>query len=91
MARIHFRGHTNRELRGLWWRADEPEAPNGGSRAVLSGEREVGSVRSRLAVDGRAIGLAVIRREVDPGAEVIAGGRRAMVVALPFRGDELDA
>jgi hypothetical protein len=48
-------------------------------------------VRSRLVVDGRAIGLAVIRREVDPGAEVIAGGRRAMVVALPFRGDELDA
>ena len=91
VARLHFRGHTNRELRGLWWRADEPEAPNGGSRAVLSGEREVGSVRSRLNVDGRAIGLAVIRREVDPGAEVIAGGRRAMVVALPFRGDELDA
>ena len=91
VARLHFRGHTNRELRGLWWRADEPEAPNGGSRAVLSGEREVGSVRSRLNVGGRAIGLAVIRREVDPGAEVIAGGRRAMVVALPFRGDELDA
>jgi hypothetical protein len=42
-------------------------------------------------VDGRAIGLAVIRREVDPGAVVIAGGKRATVVALPFRGDELDA
>ena len=62
-----------------------------GSRAVLSGEREIGSVRSRLTVDGRAIGLAVIRREVDPGAVVIAGGKRATVVALPFRGDELDA
>jgi len=91
VARLHFRGHTNRELRGLWWRSDEPESSNGGSRSVLSGEREVGSVRSRLAVDGRAIGLAVLRREVDPGAEVIAGGRRATVVALPFRGDELDA
>src|SRR4051794_20082969 len=92
VARLHFRGHTNRELRGLWWRGNEPDLPNGnGSRAVLSGEREIGSVRSRLAVDGRAIGLAVIRREVDPGAEVIAGGRRATVVALPFRGDELDA
>src|SRR3954468_7428584 len=73
VARLHFRGHTNRELRGLWWRSDEPESSNGGSRSVLSGEREVGSVRSRLAVDGRAIGLAVLRREVDPGAEVIAG------------------
>jgi folate-binding protein YgfZ len=92
VARLHFRGHTNRELRGLWWRGDEPELANGnGSRTVLSGEREIGSVRSRLTVDGRAIGLAVIRREVDPGAVVIAGGKRATVVALPFRGDELDA
>src|SRR3954463_10543743 len=62
VARLHFRGHTNRELRGLWWRSDEPESSNGGSRSVLSGQREVGSVRSRLAVDGRAIGLAVLRR-----------------------------
>jgi folate-binding protein YgfZ len=91
VARLHFRGHTNRGLRGLWWRGGEPEPANGGSRAVLVGDREIGSVRSRLTVDGRTIGLAVIRREVDPGAEVVAGGRRATVVALPFRGDELDA
>jgi folate-binding protein YgfZ len=91
VARLHFRGHTNRELRGLWWRGGEPEPANGGSRAVLVGEREIGSVRSRLTVGGRTIGLAVIRHEVDPGAEVVAGGRRATVVALPFRGDELDA
>jgi folate-binding protein YgfZ len=90
VARLHFRGHTNRELRGLLWRGDEPEVENGASRAVLIGDREIGSVRSRLAVDGRAIGLAVIRREVDLGAEVVAGGRRATVVPLPFRGDELD-
>ena len=25
VARLHFRGHPNRELRGLWWRSDEPE------------------------------------------------------------------
>jgi folate-binding protein YgfZ len=91
VARLHFRGHTNRELRGLWWRgAGGPAPENGGTRAVLVGQREIGSVRSRLTVDGRTIGLAVIRREVDPGAEVMAGGRRATVVALPFRGDELD-
>jgi folate-binding protein YgfZ len=90
VARLHFRGHTNRELRGLLWRGGEPAVENGASRAVLLGDREIGSVRSRLAVDGRAIGLAVIRREVDPGAEVVAGGCRATVVALPFRGDELD-
>ena len=86
VARIHFRGHTNRELRGLAWR--EPGAPNG--RAVVAREKEVGTVRSTLTVDGRTLGLAVVRREVEPGAQVVAGGRGARVVSLPFGGDELD-
>ena len=86
VARIHFRGHTNRELRGLTWR--QPGAPDG--RAVLVGEKEVGAVRSTLTVDGRTVGLALLRREVEPGSGVIAGGRAATVVALPFGGDELD-
>ena len=86
VARIHFRGHTNRELRGLAWR--EPGAPNG--RAVLAREKEVGTVRSTLTVDGRTLGLALMRREVEPGAQVLAGGRGARVVTLPFGGDELD-
>jgi folate-binding protein YgfZ len=87
VARIHFRGHTNRELRGLAWQ--QPGAPNG--RSVLAREKEVGTVRSTLTVDGRTVGLALVRREVEPGAEVLAGGRGATVVPLPFRGDELDA
>jgi hypothetical protein len=33
---------------------------------------------------GRWIGLAVIRREVTPGAMVRAAGRDARVVDLPF-------
>jgi folate-binding protein YgfZ len=86
VARIHFRGHTNRELRGLFWR--QPGAPNG--RRVLAREKEVGTVRSTLTVDGRTVGLALVRREVEPGAEVLAGGRGATVVTLPFGGDELD-
>jgi hypothetical protein len=57
---------------------------------VLAGEKEVGTVRSTLTVDGRTLGLAVVRREVEPGTEVIAGGRGAKVVRLPFEGDELD-
>ncbi|HJR50566.1 MAG TPA: hypothetical protein VJ794_05635 [Gemmatimonadales bacterium] len=87
VARLHFRGHTNRELRGIAWR--EPGVPEG--RSVLAGDREVGTVRSTLTVDGCALGLAIMRREVEPGAEVVAGGRRAKVVRLPFGGDELDA
>lgn len=87
VARLHFRGHTNRELRGLAWR--EPGAPEG--RSVLAGDKEVGTVRSTLTVDDRTLGLAIMRREVEPGAEVVAGGRGAKVVRLPFGGEELDA
>jgi len=87
VARLHFRGHTNRELRGLAWR--EPGAPDG--RGVLAGDKEVGTVRSTLTVDGRTLGLAIVRREIEPGTEVVAGGREARVVRLPFGGDELDA
>jgi folate-binding protein YgfZ len=86
VARIHFRGHTNRELRGLAW--PEPGVPNG--RAVVAREKEVGTVRSTLTVDGRTLGLALVRREVAPGSPVVAGGRGARVVSLPFGGDELD-
>jgi folate-binding protein YgfZ len=86
VARIHFRGHTNRELRGLAWR--EPGPANG--RSVLAREKEVGTVRSTLTVDGRTLGLALLRREVGPGSQVVAGGRGALVVPLPFTGEELD-
>ena len=87
VARVHFRGHTNRELRGLAWR--DAGAPSG--RSVVAGEKEVGTVRSTLTVDGRTLGLAVVRREVEPGAVVTAGGRDARVVKLPFGGEELEA
>jgi folate-binding Fe-S cluster repair protein YgfZ len=87
VARLHFRGHTNRELRGLAWR--EPGAPEG--RDVMVGEKAVGTVRSTLTVEGRTVGLAVMRREIESGTEVTAGGRGASVVRLPFGGGELDA
>lgn len=87
VARLHFRGHTNRELRGLAWR--EPGEPGG--RSVVAGEKEVGTVRSTLTVDGRTLGLALVRREVEPGDDVVAGGRGARVVHLPFAPDALDA
>ena len=86
VARIHFRGHTNRELRGLAWR--EPGGPDG--RTVLARHKEVGTVRSTLTVDDRMFGLALLRREIEPGSPVVAGGRDATVVTLPFGGDELD-
>jgi folate-binding protein YgfZ len=86
VARLHFRGHTNRELRGLRWRRAEPLA----SRSIHKGEREVGSVRSTLSLEDRAIGLGLIRREVGVGEELLAGGQPATVVALPFGPEDLD-
>jgi folate-binding protein YgfZ len=102
VARLHFRGHTNRDLRGLAW-ADAPvvqseapvilsEAPVILSEAkdrsvdtkILLGEKEVGSVRSSLSLPTRRLALALIRREVETGQVVIAGGSPATVVALPF-------
>jgi folate-binding protein YgfZ len=86
VARLHFRGHTNRELRGLRW--GRPSQLEG--RAIRKGEREVGSIRSTLSLEDRAIGLGLIRREVDVGEELVAGGQPARVVALPFGPEDLD-
>jgi folate-binding protein YgfZ len=86
VARLHFRGHTNRELRGLCW----TEAAPLDGRSVVYGDKDVGSVRSTLTLEDRVLGLGVLRREVSPGEMVTAGGRRAKVVALPFGVDEVD-
>ncbi|HEV8124947.1 MAG TPA: hypothetical protein VGP80_11920 [Gemmatimonadales bacterium] len=87
VARVHFRGHPNRELRGLRW--DQP-APLG-DRSIMAGEKEVGTVRSTLALPDRRLGLAPIRREVALGDLVMAGGIPATVVPLPFEGLVEDA
>lgn len=86
VARLHFRGHTNRELRGLRWLGTAPLA----GRGVIHGPREVGAVRSTLTLEDRRLGLGTIRREVELGDLVMAGGAEARVVALPFGGEELD-
>lgn len=84
VARVHFRGHVNRVLRGLRLAA----APDGEAR-VFADDADVGDVRSR-AVSPRlgAIALAMLRRTVEPGAIVrvrsTSGDAPATVVALPF-------
>ncbi len=91
VARLHFRGHANRALRGLLFDSDPPASPAQGWTAVMHLDREVGRVtslafvpESGVAGAGRWIGLAVIRREVASGAMVRAAGRDARVVDLPF-------
>jgi folate-binding protein YgfZ len=91
VARLHFRGHTNRQLRGLLFDPELPTAPADGWSTVTHQDRDVGRVtslawvpESGVAGGGRWIGLAVIRRDVGPGAVVRAAGRDARVVDLPF-------
>ncbi|MEO8201780.1 MAG: hypothetical protein ABI679_14720 [Gemmatimonadota bacterium] len=80
VARLHFRGHPNRELRGLVWSEALPLL----DRIILAHGKEVGTIRSTVSLPTRRLGLAPIRREVATGDTVIAGGHAATVVALPF-------
>ncbi|MES2124999.1 MAG: hypothetical protein V4503_09980 [Gemmatimonadota bacterium] len=81
VARLHFRGHANRALRGLAWR--HGEAPV--DATVRKDDREVGSVRTLAKLGEELLGLALLRRDVMEGDEVLAGGVPALVVDLPFR------
>ena len=81
IARLHYRGHANRGLRGLAFPGDAAEP----GAAIAADDREVGRVTS-VADSPRfgAIGLAVLRREVADRQKVDAGGHRAVVRPLPF-------
>jgi folate-binding protein YgfZ len=82
VARLFYRGKPNRHLRGLKLSAEvEPGTP------LLLGEKEVGRVTS-VAVSPALgpIGLALVRRQAEPGSTITAGeDATAEVVELPFR------
>jgi folate-binding protein YgfZ len=86
VARIHFRGHVNRVLRGIVF---EGEAPLADAR-VTAGGKEIGTVHSSTSAGGALLGLSVLRREVGEGDAVLAGERTGRVVALPFSQLRLD-
>lgn len=95
VARVHFRGHVNRTLRGL--RASGTTPPPK-SAALFDGTgKAVGEVRSTVTsprLGGIALGM--VRREVEAGAQLVArwsadpagdaptGEMQVDVVALPF-------
>ena len=82
VARLHYKGKPNRHLRGLRLSAAaEPGA------ALRLGEKEVGTLGGAVVSPALGpIGLAIVRREAEPGAEIAVGedGVTAEVVALPF-------
>jgi folate-binding protein YgfZ len=82
VARLHYKGKPNRHLRGL-----ELSGPCQRGDAIVLGDREVGRLGSTAVSPVRGpIGLALVRREAAPGAEVAVGdeGIRGVVVDLPF-------
>jgi tRNA-modifying protein YgfZ len=82
VARMHYKGHPNRHLRGLRLSASTETGVQ-----VVAGGKEVGRVTSTaLSPALGPIALALIRREVAPGADVSIGsdGLSATVVELPF-------
>lgn len=93
VARIHFRGHVNRHLRGLRFAAET--LPPRSTPLTDGAGKAAGDVRS-VARSPRlgAIALGMVRREVAAGSTVIArweagdgydaGETTAAVVALPF-------
>src|SRR5207244_10772940 len=69
VSRLHFRGHTNRYLRGLMFDAEPAATPAPGWTAVTHLDRDVGRVTSLawvpeagVAGGGRGLGHALGRR-----------------------------
>jgi tRNA-modifying protein YgfZ len=82
VARLFYRGKPNRHLRGLKLSAPvEPGTP------LRLGEKEVGRVTSVAVSPAHGpIGLALVRRQAEPGATISVGeDATAEVVELPFR------
>jgi folate-binding protein YgfZ len=82
VARLHYKGKPNRHLRGLKLSA----AATPGA-ALRLGEKEVGTLGGAVVSPALGpIGLAIVRREAEPGTELTVGedGVTAEVVALPF-------
>jgi len=88
VARLHYRGKPNRHLRGLRFEAPvEPGSP------VHLGDRELGAVgTSVLSPATGQIGMAILRKEAEPGSKVTVstGGSEveAEVIELPFIEDQ---
>ena len=91
VARVHFRGHVNRYLRGLTSPGDTP-LPRG-AQLFDESNKPVGDVRSS-AVSPKLgpVAIAMVRREIAVGAAVRArwegGESSAAVLELPFPTDE---
>ncbi len=85
VARLHFRGHTNRRLAGLLWEA----TPDPTDHEIVLAAKSVGRVTSVAWLHGREcyVGLGMIRNTAQWGDAVLAAGAAAKVYQLPFKLD----
>lgn len=89
VARIDSRGHVNRHMRRL--EIDGSVVPPVGTTVHALDDKPVGSVTSAAAVrgDDRVVALGMIRREIEPPADVTlrwdGGEASARILASPNR------
>ena len=80
IARLHFRGHANRALRGVrWLPGDEPTEVN-----VTLGDKAIGTLRTIARVGDECVALAMLRRDVAIGDMVRTGESEGVVIDPPF-------
>ena len=93
LARIHYRGKVNRHLRGIRVVGPTTDVPLSPGDHLVSEGKTVGTVTSAaLSPVHGWIGLGYVRREIEPGAEIVVrrDGNdadvtvRAIVTDLPF-------
>jgi len=89
VARLHHRGKPNRHLRGLRFKG-----PVEAGSSVHLGDRELGAVGTAVISPATgSIGMAILRKEAEPGATVTVTTSgdpvEAEVVELPFLEDLL--
>ncbi|MDQ4105857.1 MAG: hypothetical protein M3157_01605 [Actinomycetota bacterium] len=71
VARMHYRGHPNRELHRLTIEGDAPQP----GTPILQNDRQVGRITSiaPLPVDGEILALGYLHRNADPSGALRAG------------------
>lgn len=72
VARMHYRGQPNKNLRRFTLEGNAPEP----GTPILQNEKEVGKITSvaPLLVDGKTLVLGYLKRKSEPDGDLIAGG-----------------
>lgn len=93
VARIHFRGRVNRFLRRLSFEIEGDQIPPRDAELVGEEEKVMGNITSSTILDDkRAVGIGMVRREVENGASLTArwegGSCKTIVVGTAQGGIE---